>query len=77
MPSNSHHVPRWREMLASGSPESPLNAVAPSATIVFGLTNAIWRRRYGMQTAISSGVGVRFCGGRHLMMFAMKTSSRR
>ena len=39
----------------------------------FGWIVAICRCSHGMQAAISSGAGVRFPGGRHFRMFAMKT----
>ena len=42
----------------------------------FGLISSIWRSRYLEQAAISGGCGSRLSGGRHLTIFAMKTSSR-
>ena len=48
-----------------------LAAIAPKATIALGLTVAICRIRNGEQVSHSSRSGVRFPGGRHLMMFAM------
>jgi len=43
----------------------------PSATITSGEISSSWRRRKGSQLATSSGSGLRFSGGRHLMTFAM------
>ena len=48
----------------------------PSVTIRIGLISAIWRSRYSLQAAISSGIGSRLPGGRCLTMFVMNTSSR-
>ena len=48
----------------------------PSATITFGRIVCTWRNTNGSHAATSSGSGLRFSGGRHLMMFAMYTSSR-
>src|SRR5579859_2756910 len=51
-------------------------ATAPSATIALGAITWICRMRNGEQVSHSSRSGVRLPGGRHLMMFAMYTSSR-
>ena len=44
--------------------------------MTFGLIVSTWRNRNGSHCATSSGSGLRFSGGRHLMTFAMYTSSR-
>ena len=52
-------------------------ANVPSATITFGWMMSICWNRNGSQVSTSSGSGLRFCGGRHLMTFAMYTSLAR
>jgi hypothetical protein len=43
---------------------------APRQTRILGSTSAIWRRVKGRQAAVSSGVGVRFPGGRQEQLAA-------
>ena len=43
---------------------------------MLGWISSIWRKRCGSHAEISSGIGSRFPGGRHLSTFAMKTSER-
>src|SRR5689334_8607877 len=54
---------------------SVLAATAPRATMTFGRMAATWRMRNGEQVSHSSRSGVRFCGGRHLMILAIYTAS--
>ena len=51
-------------------------AMRPTASMIFGLSSAIWFDRYGRQRDTSSGFGSRLPGGRHLRMLAMNTVSR-
>ena len=48
----------------------------PTASMIFGLSSAIWFDRYGRQFETSAGFGSRLPGGRHLRMLAMNTVSR-
>src|ERR1700758_4490812 len=73
---NSYHRPR-RFDIGSVMASSVLAPPAPRATMTFGLMVATWRIRNGEQVSHSSRSGVRLLGGRHLMMLAMYTSSRR
>ena len=45
--------------------------------MTFGRMERICRSRNGWQLRISSGSGLRFCGGRHLITFPIHTSDRR
>ena len=46
-------------------------AKVPRQQMTLGWSAASWALRNGSQAAISSGWGVRFPGGRHLMMLQM------
>ena len=50
---------------------SDFAANVPSATMTFGLIVSTCRNRNGSHCSTSSGSGLRFSGGRHLMTFAI------
>src|SRR5579872_708279 len=78
-----YQMPRWR-VIEKSRPRNDFAAGAPSARITFGDTICSSRSRYSRQFAISSGDGARLVSrplsvlvARHLIVFVMKTSSRR
>src|SRR5581483_1364270 len=70
VPRKSYQRPRSSDMGALIA-KSVFAATAPNATIALGLITSICLIRNGEQVSHSSRSGVRFPGGRHLMMFAM------
>src|SRR5581483_5144442 len=66
----SYHRPRSSAMGALIA-SRVFAATAPKATITLGHIAAIWRIRNGEQVSHSSRSGVRFPGGRHLIMLAI------
>ena len=75
MPSYSPRRPR-RRVIGSAVFSSQWAANLPRPTSTRGRIARICASRKGWQARISSGSGLRFCGGRHLMTLAMKTSLR-
>ncbi|KAG1373550.1 hypothetical protein G6F59_018487 [Rhizopus arrhizus] len=68
--------PRRLPMVAA-VPSSVCAAKRPSTRMRSGFSKAICRIRYGLQAAISSGLGLRLPGGRHLITLVMNTSVSR
>ena len=60
--------------MVSFSSRIVFSAGEPSKINIFGLTNWIWRIKYGLHAVISSASGVRLFGGRHFTVLAINIS---
>ncbi len=69
-PGNRNPEP---DEIAQCSPflQAQIAAILPKATISRGATSSIWRSRNGAHAELSSGVGLRFPGGRHFTTLAI------